>query len=167
MSMSDVKNRIYQLPSKRLGSKKSLETRSGLNKNSLKFYGDTKMDGKKTCEVSRVRVCRPLKECFDKVTETRMEKVPCEPCDPCGDVCEGVHEEHHHHHGYTALGWAVLWFIIIAVIVWLIIFSLKPSWAIDEDGNVDTGKVLLASILISLIIVIIVWIVWAACSHSW
>jgi hypothetical protein len=146
-------SRVYTLPSRR----------SSLKKNSLKFYDDSKMEGKKSCEVSRVRVCKPLKECYDKVTETRMEQVPCDPCDPCDS-----HVQHHHHgHGYGAIGWAVLWFLIIAVIVWLILFSLRPAWAVDEDGNVDTGKVLLASIVIALIIVIIVWIIWCACAGSW
>ena len=141
----------------------NLRSSPGMNelKKSMKFYGDTKMD-KKGCEVSRVRVCKPLKECHEVVTTTHVEKVPCDPCDPCET------DHHGHGHGYSSIGWAVLWFIIIAVIVWLIIFSLKPAWALDEDGNVDTGKVLLASIVIALIIVIIVWIIWAVCSsQSW
>jgi len=145
----------------------SLRSAQGLNdtlKNSMKFYGDNKME-KKGCEVSRVRVCKPLKECQEIVTTKHVEKVPCDPCDPC----ESHEMDHYHDHGYgySSIGWAVLWFIIIAVIVWLIIFSLKPAWALDEEGNVDTGKVLLASIVISLIIVIIVWIIWAACRGGW
>nr|QBK91901.1 MAG: membrane protein [Pithovirus LCPAC304] len=120
-------------------------------KKSMKFYSGNKMD--KPCEVSRVRVCKPLKTCHDVVTSTHMEEASCD---------DG--EMDHHHHGYSSIGWAVLWFIIIAVIVWLIIFSLKPAWALNEDGDVDTGKVLLASIVIALIIVIIIWIIYAACS---
>lgn len=144
---------VYTLSS---GMKNRLE-------NSMKFYGGNKMD-KKGCEVSRVRVCKPLKECHEVVTTTHVEKVPCDPCDPC----EMDHHDHdHHHHGYSSIGWAVLWFIIIAVIVWLIIFSLKPSWALNEDGDVDTGKVLLASIVIALIIIIIIWIIYAACRGGW
>lgn len=125
--------------------------------NSKKFSDVHKMD-KQGCEVSRVRVCKPLTECHEVVTTKHVEKVPCDPCDPC----ETDHHDHHHH-GYSSIGWAVLWFIIIAVIVWLIIFSLKPAWALNEDGDVDTGKVLLASIVIALIIVIIIWIIYAAC----
>ena len=130
----------------------------------MKFYRGNKMD-KKGCEVSRVRVCKPLKECHEVVTTKHVEKVPCDPCDPC-DPCEVDHHRDHGH-GYSSIGWAVLWFIIIAVIVWLIIFSLKPAWALDEEANVDTGKVLLASIVIALIIVIVVWIIWAACRGGW
>ncbi len=141
----------------------SLRSSQGLNdrlKNSMEFYGGNKMN-KKGCEVSRVRVCKPLKECHEVVTTQTVETVPCDPCDPC----EADH--HGHGHGYSSIGWGVLWFIIIAVIVWLIIFSLKPAWSLDDDGNVDTGKVLLASIVIALIIVIVVWIIWAACRGSW
>lgn len=127
-------------------------------KDARKFSARSKMgDG---CEVSRVRVCKPLKECHEIVTTKHVEKVPCDPCDPC--------EDHHDHHGYgySSLGWAVLWFVIISVIVWLIIFSLKPAWALNEDGDVDTGKVLLASIVIALIIVIVIWIIYLACRGS-
>lgn len=122
-------------------------------KNSMEFSRGTKMD--KGCEVGRVRVCKPLKSCHEVVTTQHVEEVACDPCEDMG--------HHDHGYGYSSLGWAVLWFIIIAVIVWLIIFSLKPAWALNEDGDVDTGKVLLASIVIALIIIIIIWIIYAAC----
>lgn len=129
--------------------------------NSKKFSGSTKMD--KGCEVGRVRICEPVKKCYDKVTTQHVEDAPCD------DGASHGHHEHHEHHGYgySSLGWAVLWFIIIAVIVWLIIFSLKPAWALNEDGDVDTGKVLLASIVIALIIIIIIWLIYAACTGGW
>lgn len=121
-------------------------------KNSMKFSSGNKMD-KKGCEVNRVRVCKPIKKCHDVVTTQHVEEAPCDD-----------HMDHMDHgYGYSSLGWAVLWFIIIAVIVWLIIFSLKPAWALNEDGDVDTGKVLLASIVIALIIVIIIWLIYAFC----
>lgn len=136
--------------------------RNSMRKDSGKLSMRNKM--KEGCEVGRVRVCKPLKECHEIVTTKHVEKVPCDPCDPC----ESHHGHHEHHgYGYSSLGWAVLWFVIIAVIVWLIIFSLKPAWALNEDGDVDTGKVLLASIVIALIIVIIIWIVYMACRSSW
>ena len=119
-----------------------------------KFSNNKKMGD--SCEVSRVKVCKPLRECHEVVTTKHVEKVPCDPCDE-------HHDHHHHGHGYSSLGWAVLWFLIIAVIVWLIIFSLKPAWALNEDGDVDTGKVLLASIVLALVIIIIVWIIYAVC----
>lgn len=61
---------------------------------------------------------------------------------------------------WESLGSFILWFIIIAIVTWLVIFSLKPGWALKPGTNeVDTGKVLLASIIISLIIVIIFWLI--------
>lgn len=129
--------------------------RASRRKMSEKFSDRNKMG--EGCEVSRVKVCKPLTSCHEVVTTKHVEEVPC---DPCGDD----HDHHDHHgHGYSSLGWAVLWFLIISVIIWLIIFSLKPAWALNEDGDVDTGKVLLASIVIALIIIIIVYIIYAVC----
>jgi len=139
-----------------LSSGASDRLRASRRKMAEKFSNNKKMNN--DCEVSRVRVCKPLRECHEVVTTKHVEKVPCDPCDPCDD-----HHDHHHGHGYSSLGWAVLWFLIIAVIVWLIIFSLKPAWALNEDGDVDTGKVLLASIVLALVIIIIVWIIYAVC----
>lgn len=146
---------VYTLSS---GMKDRASMRDRL-KNSMNFSRDNKMD-KKGCEVGRVRVCKPLKTCHDVVTTQHIEEAPCD--DPCDHPCDT-----HHGHGYSSLGWAVLWFIIIAIIVWLIVYSLKPAWALNEDGDVDTGKVLLASIVIALIIVIIVWILYMVCSRGW
>lgn len=111
-------------------------------------------------EVGRYKVCRPLQECSDVVTTEHVE--------PHGDHCDHhKSHDHHHGHGYASIGWAVLWFIIIAVIVWLIVYSLRPTWALNDDGDLDTGKILLASIVIALIIVIIIWVIYAACRGSW
>jgi hypothetical protein len=118
------------------------------------------------CVVDEYRVCRPLQECHKVKTIKRVEKVPCDPCDPC-DMEMKHHDHHEHGYGYSSIGWAVLWFIIIAVIVWLIVYSLRPTWALNEDGELDTGKVLLAAIVIALIIVIVLYIIYAACRGSW
>jgi len=149
-----TRSRIYSLRSQKLGE--------DLRNSGMNLYSGNKMDNK-GCEVSRVRVCKPLKECHEVVTTKHVEQVACD--DPCD--MDHLHHGHGHGHGYSSVGWAVLWFIIIAVIVWLIIFSLKPAWALDEDGNVDTGKVLLASVVLALIIVIVVWIIYMACRGGW
>ena len=86
----------------------------------------------------------------------------------------GMHGHHHHHHknngddwgwGY---GWAntFIWFVIIAVIIWFILYSTKPQFVrkTDSAGNtideVDNGKALVWSIVISFIIVILIRIFW-------
>ena len=53
----------------------------------------------------------------------------------------------------------ILWFIIIAVIVWLILYSLKPGWVLNPDGTVNGGKVLVSAIIIALIIIFIIWLI--------
>lgn len=67
-------------------------------------------------------------------------------------------------------GWGayVLWFIIIAVITYFILYSLRPTWVQQltngvPNGQVDAGKVLLWSVIIALIIVLIVWLIRQSC----
>lgn len=60
----------------------------------------------------------------------------------------------------SGVGMFILWFIILTVITWLFIFSLKPSWVVNSvTGEVDTSKVLFASLIIALVIVIIIWLI--------
>jgi hypothetical protein len=57
----------------------------------------------------------------------------------------------------------IFWFILIGITTWLVIFSLNPGWAQKSNGQgLDTAKVLLASIIISLIIVAILWLLRAS-----
>lgn len=64
------------------------------------------------------------------------------------------------------LGSAVLTFIVLTVIFWLIYYSLHPSF-VTTPGigafDVDTAKVLLAAVLSALILLIIIWLIWALC----
>ena len=58
------------------------------------------------------------------------------------------------------LGYYILWWIIFAILTYLVLYSLRPTFVTNpETGVVDTGKVLLASIVISLIIVFIIWLI--------
>jgi small-conductance mechanosensitive channel len=65
--------------------------------------------------------------------------------------------------GTTNWGWfgmLLLWFVIFAVIIWLILYSLKPAFVLRPGTtDVDTGRVLLFSIIAALILVIIVWLI--------
>ena len=62
--------------------------------------------------------------------------------------------------GWTWLGTLVLWFIIFTVLFWLIYYSLKPNFVLQKQTTqIDTGKVLLAAIVSSIILVIIVWLI--------
>lgn len=61
--------------------------------------------------------------------------------------------------------WAVVWFIIIAIIVWLIIVGSCPEFVQRKDdcgkptGEVDQGLAVLWAVIISIILCIIIWII--------
>src|SRR5690348_6989245 len=68
----------------------------------------------------------------------------------------------------SGVGLFIIWFIILTVITWLFIFSLKPSWVVNQTtGEIDTGKVLFASLIIALVIVIIIWLILALVRGWW
>jgi hypothetical protein len=61
---------------------------------------------------------------------------------------------------WTWFGWIILWFIVFTIIFWLIYYSLRPSFVLDPDSNeVDTGKVLLASVISAIILEVIIYLV--------
>lgn len=63
-------------------------------------------------------------------------------------------------YSWTWLGAILLWFVIFTVLFWLIYYSLKPAFVLQNDSNqIDTAKVLLASVISALILVIIIWLI--------
>lgn len=104
-------------------------------------------DYKRWCQkMAEIEKCgKRIKECN---TECDPEPSCCE--DPCAETSS-----------FTMgwLGMLLLWFIIFTVLFWLIFYSLKPSWAMNSDGSVNTGKVLLASIIAAIILVIVIWLI--------
>lgn len=91
--------------------------------------------------------CEPKPACPPKNCETK----PACPKDPCakGGIA-----------GWAWLGMAILWFVIFTVLFWLIYYSLKPAFVLQNDSSqVDTGKVLLAAVISSLILIVIVWLI--------
>lgn len=98
--------------------------------------------------------CPPKKE---ECCPPKKEECCPLPVDPC---CPSATTNSWYGYGWNLLGALILWFIIFTVLFWLIYFSLKPSFVMDDDSNeVDTGKVLLASVISSIILVILVWII--------
>jgi hypothetical protein len=101
--------------------------------------------------------CPPKKEECPKKPECPPKK---EECDPCAKNNSG--------YGWGWLGALILWFIIFTVLFWLIYYSLKPSFVLQNDSNqVDTAKVLLASVISALILVIIIWLIKAAIARRY
>jgi|SRR5581483_4585231 len=56
-------------------------------------------------------------------------------------------------------GFYLIWFLILAIIAWIVIWSIKPDWILNLDGSVNAGKVLLWSIVIGLIGIFIIWLI--------
>lgn len=77
-----------------------------------------------------------------------------------------AHHDHHHDHHHCGNGWwfYLFWFLIIGIIVWFLLFALKPDFVQKDDddynytGEVDQGKVLLWAVIIALIAVFLIWI---------
>lgn len=89
---------------------------------------------------------------------------PCAKKDPCAkDPCAKDPCAPKASYGWGWLGALILWFIIFTVLFWLIYYSLKPTFVLQNDSNqVDTAKVLLAAVISALILVIIIWLIKAA-----
>jgi len=90
--------------------------------------------------------------------EQDCQETCIEPCavDPC---CESS----------FSMGWLgalILWFIIFVVLFWLIFYSVRPSWAINLDGSVNTSKLLLSAIVAAIILIIIIWLIKACIDYS-
>lgn len=118
----------------------------------------------------RMMKCKPIEtvECTKKLAYDCKplceEKVPaCATTPACGVATTGC--------SYWV--WYLVWFFIIAIIVWFILYATKPTWVQttnergEHTGQVDNGKVLVAAIVIALIILLIFWIFRWACGDSY
>lgn len=67
------------------------------------------------------------------------------------------------HHVKSGFGHFVFWFILLTVFIWLIIYALRPTWALAPAGTqpaaLDTGKILWTSIVIALVLLLILWLI--------
>ena len=102
------------------------------------------------------------------VTESCPVKPACPPPKPvCKPACDPCAEQN------TMQGWGwlaalVMWFILLTVFLWLIIFSLRPSWVLNSGTQqVDTAKVLLAAVIGAVILLVIFWLIKLAVSRAW
>ena len=82
------------------------------------------------------------------------------------ECLENTVAKEHHDHCSTGNGWwfYLFWFLIIGIIVWFLLFALKPDFVQKDDddhnstGEVDQGKVLLWAVIIALIAIFLIWI---------
>ena len=96
-----------------------------------------------------------------------MSNMSQKPISCLAEECmKGDHHDHHDHRHEYGNGWwfYLFWFLIVGIIVWFLLFALKPDFVLktDEDdhetGEIDQGKVLLWAVIIALIVVFLVWI---------
>ncbi len=84
-----------------------------------------------------------------------------------GDHISGLNPSptmNYSNYGYGMIdscGFYLIWFVILFVLIWFILYSLKPAFVQNVNGNgaVDNSKVLLAALIISIIIVLLIWLV--------
>ncbi len=66
------------------------------------------------------------------------------------------------------MGNLLLWFFIIAVIAWFLLYTIKPDAVQKRNaagivtGEVDWGRLLIASIIIALVVILFIWLIRAA-----
>lgn len=81
-----------------------------------------------------------------------------------------MHKHHNAAEECNNYGWwfFLFWFLVIGIIVWFVLFALKPDFVQEKDrhdnptGEVDQGKVLGSAIVISLVLIFVVWLfAWA------
>ena len=110
-----------------------------------------------------------MSEHLESVYPNLVDCNPCAKkevaCDPCSTGSMGSNK----------FAYFILWWVILVVIIWFIIYSLQPSWAMKQcnrddnhHGNnqqcqFDQGKAILVSIIISLFLVVIFYLI----ARSW
>lgn len=83
----------------------------------------------------------------------------------CGTKIGTIPNTHYWSEGWGWLASLFLWFIIVTIFSWLIFFSLRPSWLLNPDtGELDTSKLLLASVIVGVAFIVIVWLLFCLCS---
>jgi len=64
------------------------------------------------------------------------------------------------YHVNNSVAILIVWFFVILLVVWLAIYALSPGLLMRKDSlEIDSGKALLASVLIAFILVVIVWLI--------
>ena len=115
----------------------------------------------KPCEIPKPceQPCEIPKPCEQSCEVPKPCEQPCAKPDPCSKPCRS-----RNLYMWDWLGAALLWFIVFTVLFWLVYYSLKPSYVLEDDGQVDTAKVLLAAVITAILLLIIVWLIKLALS---
>lgn len=68
--------------------------------------------------------------------------------------CQSAWSNHFDSYQWSWLTELIFYFFFFFVIMWIILYSLAPPLLLSKGGQVDTAKVLISALLISLIIVV-------------
>ncbi len=110
------------------------------------------------CLKKKVVMCEPAPVCAPVACAPVCPPVQyVDECgNPCADPCVNKH-----------WGWwsIILTFIIVFIIAWFLLYSLKPNCVLNVDANgnviqpptVNGGKVVVYSIIIALIVCLLLW----------
>jgi hypothetical protein len=104
-------------------------------------------------KIGEIERCKERAECC-------VELPVCEP--KCADPCDSTKG----YFDFGFFGLALLWFIIFTVLFWLIFYSLNPAFTQNEDGTINTSKILLSAIVASIILVLVIWIIYSCVRYS-
>jgi hypothetical protein len=81
---------------------------------------------------------------------------------PLGSLGVNPQMTQHMQYGYGCMdgfGFYLIWFLIIAIVTWVILYSVRPNWVLQADGELNAGKVLLWSVVVGLIGIFIIWLI--------
>ena len=65
----------------------------------------------------------------------------------------------------VSIGTILIWFIVVAIITWLLLFAFNPDFIQERDANgqptgeIDHSQLLLWTAVISLVVTFIIWII--------
>lgn len=73
------------------------------------------------------------------------------------------HADHHNHHNGSfssggSVGAMFVWLFMIFIVIWFVLFSFRPPQVLNCDGEIDTGKIVLLSLIPALVIVLLIWV---------
>lgn len=139
-------------------------------------YDDSHYDDYETyCEKPKVKKrtrceSKPMKVCTE---EKVLESKKLEPEETCSNEKEKQvngskkYNDEKKNKSWRALSVGIASFIILAVIIWALMYFIRPSIILDpETGDLDQSRAILASIIFSLIIVVFVGIIIAFAGRS-
>jgi len=58
-------------------------------------------------------------------------------------------------------------FLLVALVAWVIIYTVRPQFIKNDDGSINYGTLLLWSVIFAVIVVVLLWMVRAASQRKY